>query len=946
LARVDPTADPEERAEADTNPARPDVFVSYSRHDRAFVDEQLLPALVAHDLDAWVDLEDIPPASDWQERVFRGIDAAKAFLVVLSPDSLGSAVCRAELGRALAGNKRLIPILRRDVAGSEMPPELEQPNWILFRDEDDPAAAVDRLVEALTTDLDWRDMHARVAERAHEWERAGKDSSFLLRGSDLSTAERWLADQAGHAEKATALQTAYLVRSRQGATRRQRIVLGATVASLVVIAGLGVLALLQRDEARTQRAHAEAETRVAQAQTRLALSRELATDSGESLRLDRPDTALLLSAQAATFNPSAEARQALWNALGAVPQLGLLLRAGAGVPMGFADGGGLLVTNDAVWDVAKRRIARSLQTNVVAASGDGWFLATGPAGTFRVLAPSNTAQTIGRLDAENGYRAAAAIAPGGNLVAVAARGSRHVILLDRRSGTRRSLAVPQQDTDTPIIGPLAFNGDGTVLLAAGIDGVPLLFDTRSGRRIGTLRGEDVQGAVDVAADPVDPQVVGIVTNFGVSLWNVRTQRELGPAFQGRLNMYTAAFSGDGTVLAGGGDDGVVFWNVATRRELPGSWSLAQPVTALVAAPGRARFASGGAPWVHGAGELALWDLDGGSRLVRRLRTTLRSGWAVAFSPDGSRLAAAGGNGVSLWKTSTAALVHVRPAKLLVDTRLAFSPDGRSIAVSEQGGLRILRADTLAPVGPPMSYETLDPEVAPRAAAFAPDGRRVAAGYQRDVLLWSPSTHTHGGPAPYSTPAAEQGVTGMAYSPGGGTLAVSGYHGLALWPGDRVSGAPARIDTSTAYQDVAFDGAGTELVAADGSKLTLFEAAPLRRIVQSIAAPGGAVGVAFSRDGRTVAAAGVDGVSLWSADGLRLLGWVSLVRTTQAGGAGVAFSPDGRRLAFASGTTIGMVDASVSSWVRTACEVVNRGLTRAEWAQYVGAAAPYAPVCRS
>jgi hypothetical protein len=45
----------------DTAPARPDVFVSYSRRDKAFVEQTLLPSLTGQGKDAWIDVEDIPP---------------------------------------------------------------------------------------------------------------------------------------------------------------------------------------------------------------------------------------------------------------------------------------------------------------------------------------------------------------------------------------------------------------------------------------------------------------------------------------------------------------------------------------------------------------------------------------------------------------------------------------------------------------------------------------------------------------------------------------------------------------------------------------------------------------------------------------------------------------------------------------------------------------------
>lgn len=85
-----------------------------------------------------------------------------------------------------------MPILRRDVDAADLPAELERPNWIVARDGEDVDVAAQRLIEALDLDLEWADQHARLFVRAREWEREGRNRSFLLRGDDLKAAETWL----------------------------------------------------------------------------------------------------------------------------------------------------------------------------------------------------------------------------------------------------------------------------------------------------------------------------------------------------------------------------------------------------------------------------------------------------------------------------------------------------------------------------------------------------------------------------------------------------------------------------------------------------------------------------------------------------------------------------------------------------------------------------------
>src|SRR5690242_10759765 len=91
-----------------------DVFISYSRVDKAFV-RQLHDALAAQNRDTWVDWEDIEYAEDWWQKICAGIEGADNFIFVITPDSVRSKVCFDEVDYAYKNNKRIVPILRADV---------------------------------------------------------------------------------------------------------------------------------------------------------------------------------------------------------------------------------------------------------------------------------------------------------------------------------------------------------------------------------------------------------------------------------------------------------------------------------------------------------------------------------------------------------------------------------------------------------------------------------------------------------------------------------------------------------------------------------------------------------------------------------------------------------------------------------------------------------------
>jgi hypothetical protein len=210
-----------------------DVFISYSRKDQLFV-RKLHDSLQADGRDTWVDWSDIPPTAEFMKEIYAGIEAADTFVFVISPDSVSSRVCGEEISYAIEFKKRLVPIMYRDVETNEIHPALASHNWIYCRDTDDFMTAFKTLVEAIETDLELARMHSRLLVRARDWESHGKDFSLLLRGKDLETAERWLAESTGKKPAPISLHAQYLAASRRATTRRWRVALYASIAGVVI----------------------------------------------------------------------------------------------------------------------------------------------------------------------------------------------------------------------------------------------------------------------------------------------------------------------------------------------------------------------------------------------------------------------------------------------------------------------------------------------------------------------------------------------------------------------------------------------------------------------------------------------------------------------------------------------------------------------------------------
>src|SRR5512141_1244521 len=122
------------------------LFVSYSRKD-SLAARKLIQAFEKMELDVWVDWEDIPPAVDWMDQIFHGIEGSDAFIFLVSPDSVVSEVCNVEIGQAAKNNKRIIPVVVRDVDRKQIKvnPVIGELNWIFNRETDPFEEALTRI---------------------------------------------------------------------------------------------------------------------------------------------------------------------------------------------------------------------------------------------------------------------------------------------------------------------------------------------------------------------------------------------------------------------------------------------------------------------------------------------------------------------------------------------------------------------------------------------------------------------------------------------------------------------------------------------------------------------------------------------------------------------------------------------------------------------------------
>ncbi len=812
----------------------PAVFISYSRRDKEFV-ARLHDALAERKYDIWVDWQDIPPSAEWLAEIRAGVESADAFIYLISPDSLASTVCGQELEHAASQHKRIVPVVRRDPDGVAVPPAAASLNWIFLREGDDFDAGLGQLLAALEQDLDNVRTHTRLGLAAGRWEASGRDKSQLLRGAELAAAESWLVSGTDKEPEPTQLQREYVLRSRQGATRRQRSVISAVTLALVATAVLAVVALIQRSDAIHER--------------NVAFARSLDASAQNKYNQD-PELSVLLAVKAAQVNPSSVTEEALREALA---QSHVRIRYTLAAP----------VAGDALWSPdGKRLLVTSPQVDGI----PGWA---------RIYTPGSDSAPVALASAPAGAGQSGWDAAGDRVVI----GGGTPAVYDALTG-RLIARVP----GTALFA--ALTSDGTRVVTVDAHSVGHVFDVATRRELATFHPRFSSGATCFALSPdgsvaaqCDTKNILVRTSPAeLDTWSVRTGALLhstaSPAVIGSV-----AFSPDSSryvfttpvainatsrttltaLVRSQGLDGTFVYDTLSGRRVIAFSGAATTATfsPFAAVPALAYATTDDLGHVYSFLSGRSEPLIGSTDVINSLRFDRNGTDVVAASNDGT---------ARVYDAATGGLpIETLAGHKSAVTAASFGLDDEWIATaSDDGTVRVWAGPTPLPAATqPPSELAGNADADAASIAFTMDSARIleASGTGAGQML---DAHTLKVLARFSAPAG-QGFAGAGASSDGRVLAA-------------LSG-PLQRSTGT----LEYAGAADLYVAASGRLI-----ATLKPV-----AGGMLLNAAFDHAGDKLVTVGAGGSSdVWDTQTGRLL--YHLPGSTPA--AAAAFSQDGSQLA--------------------------------------------------
>ncbi len=684
------------------------LFVSYSRKDSKTA-HKLIDAIKKMDQEVWVDWESIPPAADWLEQIFRGIEESEAFIFVVSPDSIKSEVCNVEIGRAALNNKRIIPVVIRDVEPKTTNEIIRKLNWTFIRRGESFEDGLAKIKTAIEIDLDWVEEHNRLQSRALAWHRR-KDPSLLLSGRDLRNARNLVLTAGKKDPVPTDLQKTFIQHSYQNERRRNTLWVSGILA-LVVMTFLTLFAVQQSRLATENALRANDNAKEASKQADIASEKAKAALKSErearKAQQDAEEQAKIAQAQRSA------ARAQIYQSQPGELYTSTLFALDSWETAMTDEAGEILRKNISLLPIPVKQMVQSGEIRSLEFNSNGDLFVT-----------ASTDGTACVWKVSDGTRQFCATSPKSVNDAVFSPDGKLIVTGDD-SGLVQIIRVEDEDVQYSfeygtIISDIDISGDGKQLAVTRDDGRITFIDMTTGKRKYDLQA---YGNLKVASFSPNGRYYAVGSTAGsVTLFNLETGKIVSSA-RHKGEVLALAFSPDSKYLATGGADGYA----VVARTLSGEEMYRRlnedSVRGIAFAPDSSWFAT-----VSNDRRIRIWSTTNGDERLRMSQNSFVQ--AVKVSANGQWLATTGlDKTVRVWNASTGAEMFQIPLKG-DGSVLGFSKDGKYLVAGDSTGTINIWDISVMPVAE--SY--LQFNGLARALQYSPSGDWLAASDENQVWL--------------------------------------------------------------------------------------------------------------------------------------------------------------------------------------------------------------------
>jgi WD40 repeat protein len=517
------------------------------------------------------------------------------------------------------------------------------------------------------------------------------------------------------------------------------------------------------------------------------------------------------------------------------------------------------------------------------------------------LSTANIAQITEVARWGSGQVSDAAFSPDGKSIAVAT--ALGVSIFDAATLTRKL----SFETKSPV-NAFAYSPDGGTIVTGLFDNTVVTWNTADGTMLKEYEGRKkvisdknrAKERVSAVAFSGDGSLLAAGSDEGyVNVWNTSDGSLVQTFTSHNVGVTRVFFSGDGTAVFSSSLDGTVRLTQLSDGQLVRAFGGVSVRDAALSKDGKI-LATVNLDFYGNPGNLLLWNVETGKELRRIKAGNYKSHvQSIAFSADGQSIAAGWSDySVKVWSVPDGSELgsseDLKPTTQLpkdwyyiVSPTVGFSPDGKtlmwagddSVAIFDSAGTTLARKQVLATR---QIY----------AIALSPDGQTLASNEGLDVHL-----RKFADGSLYPEQGERKSFGTLAFSPDGSSLATgfldkaAEHSSVLLWP-MTPEGSQKNFDTTLAFawSVAAFPPDGKTVVLGVSRDIlfyNLLDGALIRTLHSGLG--GDYSDMVFSSDGKLLAvSAGKTSKIMQAEDGKSV--------KVYNGGSALAFSPDGTLLA--------------------------------------------------